>query len=176
MKNAAEDMDFSVTKEKGKEENVRREIENKRRHSARVGYNTCYLFAIAYLKETDMSLLNVPAGKDLPEIIPRCYRDPWQRRSDQIDEVDKESGALFVDRFMSTAMFYPCNYGYINHTLSLDGDPDVLVPTPVSAGARSSDPLPSGWRTENDRRIRRDAKLVAVPHTKLSKNMITAKM
>ncbi|VFS70347.1 Inorganic pyrophosphatase [Kluyvera cryocrescens] len=32
---------------------------------------------------------------------------------------------------MSTAMFYPCNYGYINHTLSLDGDPvDVLVPTP----------------------------------------------
>ncbi|MEN1374913.1 inorganic diphosphatase, partial [Pseudomonas aeruginosa] len=46
-------------------------------------------------------------------------------------EIDKESGALFVDRFMSTAMFYPCNYGYINHTLSLDGDPvDVLVPTP----------------------------------------------
>ncbi|WP_255478175.1 inorganic diphosphatase, partial [Serratia sp. ME43] len=38
-------------------------------------------------------------------------------------EIDKETGALFVDRFMSTAMFYPCNYGYINHTLSLDGDP-----------------------------------------------------
>ncbi|MDK4558494.1 inorganic diphosphatase [Citrobacter freundii] len=52
-------------------------------------------------------------------------------------------------------MFYPCNYGYINHTLSLDGDPvDVLVPDSVPAGARFSDSLPPGWRTENDRRIR----------------------
>lgn len=47
-------------------------------------------------------------------------------------EVDKDSGALFVDRFMSTAMHYPCNYGYIPQTLSDDGDPvDVLVITPV---------------------------------------------
>ena len=46
-------------------------------------------------------------------------------------ELDKETGALFVDRFMSTAMHYPCNYGYIPHTLSDDGDPvDVLVVTP----------------------------------------------
>ena len=104
MKNAAEDMDFSVTKEKGKEENVRREIENKRRHSARVGYNTRHLFAIAYLKETDMSLLNVPAGKDLPEDIYVVIEIP--ANADPIKyEVDKESGALFVDRFMSTAMF-----------------------------------------------------------------------
>src|SRR3569833_3292481 len=47
-------------------------------------------------------------------------------------EVDKDSGALFVDRFMSTAMFYPCNYGYMPHTLCGDGDPvDVLVVTPI---------------------------------------------
>ncbi len=47
-------------------------------------------------------------------------------------EVDHETGALFVDRFMSTAMHYPCNYGYIPNTLSDDGDPvDVLVITPV---------------------------------------------
>ena len=46
-------------------------------------------------------------------------------------EVDKASGAIFVDRFMSTAMHYPCNYGYIPQTLSPDGDPvDVLVITP----------------------------------------------
>jgi inorganic pyrophosphatase len=46
-------------------------------------------------------------------------------------EVDKESGAIFVDRFMGTAMHYPCNYGYVPHTLSDDGDPvDVLVITP----------------------------------------------
>lgn len=47
-------------------------------------------------------------------------------------EVDKDTGAMFVDRFMGTAMHYPCNYGYIPHTLSPDGDPcDVLVVTPV---------------------------------------------
>jgi inorganic pyrophosphatase len=43
-------------------------------------------------------------------------------------EIDKASGAIFVDRFLSTAMFYPCNYGFVPHTLSKDGDPvDVLV-------------------------------------------------
>ncbi len=43
-------------------------------------------------------------------------------------EIDKDSGALFVDRFLHTAMHYPCNYGFIPHTLSGDGDPaDVMV-------------------------------------------------
>lgn len=47
-------------------------------------------------------------------------------------EMDKETGAMFVDRFMNTAMYYPCNYGYVPHTLSGDGDPvDILVLTPV---------------------------------------------
>ena len=65
-----------------------------------------------------MSLLNVPAGKDLPEDIYVVIEIP--ANADPIKyEIDKESGALFVDRFMSTAMFYPCNYGYINHTLSV---------------------------------------------------------
>lgn len=53
-------------------------------------------------------------------------------------ELDKESGAIFVDRFLHTAMFYPCNYGFVPHTLSDDGDPvDVLVagPQPVVPGA-----------------------------------------
>lgn len=53
-------------------------------------------------------------------------------------EVDKDSGALYVDRFLHTAMFYPCNYGFIPHTLADDGDPvDVLVAgqTPVIPGA-----------------------------------------
>ncbi|MCC7835682.1 inorganic diphosphatase, partial [Klebsiella pneumoniae] len=54
-----------------------------------------------------MSLLNVPAGKDLPEDIYVVIEIP--ANADPIKyEVDKESGALFVDRFMSTAMFYPC--------------------------------------------------------------------
>jgi inorganic pyrophosphatase len=52
-------------------------------------------------------------------------------------EVDKESGALFVDRFMGTAMHYPTNYGYVPQTIAGDGDPvDVLVMTPF--------PLPPG--------------------------------
>jgi inorganic pyrophosphatase len=43
-------------------------------------------------------------------------------------EIDKESSALIVDRFLHTAMYYPCNYGFISHTLSDDGDPvDVLT-------------------------------------------------
>src|SRR5262249_11811969 len=47
-------------------------------------------------------------------------------------ELDKASGALMVDRFLHTAMFYPGNYGFIPQTLSADGDPcDVLVVTPV---------------------------------------------
>jgi len=47
-------------------------------------------------------------------------------------EMDKATGAMFVDRFMNTAMYYPCNYGYVPHTLADDGDPvDVLVLTPV---------------------------------------------
>lgn len=52
-------------------------------------------------------------------------------------EMDKASGALFVDRFLHTAMYYPANYGFVPHTLSDDGDPcDVLVlnPTPVVPG------------------------------------------
>ena len=53
-------------------------------------------------------------------------------------EVDKDSGAMFVDRFLHTAMYYPCNYGFIPHTLADDGDPtDMLVagPIPVIPGA-----------------------------------------
>jgi inorganic pyrophosphatase len=47
-------------------------------------------------------------------------------------EMDKASGALFVDRFLHTAMYYPGNYGFIPHTLSEDGDPtDVLVISPI---------------------------------------------
>ena len=56
-------------------------------------------------------------------------------------ELDKASGAMFVDRFLHTAMFYPGNYGFIPHTLSEDGDPcDILVVSnvPVVPGAASA--------------------------------------
>lgn len=78
-----------------------------------------------------MALNNVPTGKDVPNDFNVIIEIPMQ--GDPVKyEVDKESGAIFVDRFMGTAMQYPCNYGYIPHTLSDDGDPvDVLVITPV---------------------------------------------
>ncbi len=86
-------------------------------------------------------------------------------------EVDKDSGILFVDRFMSTPMFYPCNYGYVNHTLSLDGDPvDVLVPTPypLQSGAVIRC-RPVGLLKMTDE-SGEDAKIVVVPHSELSKD------
>src|SRR5512137_1072808 len=77
-----------------------------------------------------MSLNKVPSGKDLPDDFNVIIEIPMQ--GDPVKyEVDKESGAIFVDRFMGTAMQYPCNYGYVPHTLSEDGDPvDVLVIAP----------------------------------------------
>jgi inorganic pyrophosphatase len=77
-----------------------------------------------------MSFEKVPSGHDLPNDFNVIIEIPMN--ADPIKyEVDKESGALFVDRFMGTAMHYPCNYGYIPHTIADDGDPvDVLVITP----------------------------------------------
>ena len=78
-----------------------------------------------------MSLDKVTAGSKAPEAFNVVIEIPMN--ADPIKyEVDKESGALFVDRFMTTAMHYPTNYGYVPQTLSGDGDPvDVLVITPV---------------------------------------------
>lgn len=77
-----------------------------------------------------MSLNLVNAGRDVPNDFNVIIEIPMN--SDPIKyEVDKESGAIFVDRFMSTAMHYPCNYGYVPQTIADDGDPvDVLVVTP----------------------------------------------
>ncbi|MEQ8803940.1 MAG: inorganic diphosphatase, partial [Haliea sp.] len=77
-----------------------------------------------------MSLNLVPAGNNIPDEINVIIEVP--AHSDPVKyEVDHESGAITVDRFMTAAMFYPCNYGYIPNTLADDGDPlDVLVHTP----------------------------------------------
>ncbi|RMG27906.1 MAG: inorganic diphosphatase [Gammaproteobacteria bacterium] len=83
-------------------------------------------------------------------------------------EVDKATGAMFVDRFMSTAMHYPCNYGYIPHTLSSDGDPvDVMVLTPVPLITGSVVRCrPIGVLTMTDE-SGDDAKILAVPIDRL---------
>ncbi len=78
-----------------------------------------------------MNLDRVTTGDRVPDEVNVIIEIP--SRSDPVKyEVDKETGAMMVDRFMSTAMYYPCNYGYVPHTLSEDGDPvDILVITPV---------------------------------------------
>jgi inorganic pyrophosphatase len=78
-----------------------------------------------------MSLDNVTPGQKVPECFNVIIEIPMN--ADPIKyEVDKETGAIFVDRFMSTAMHYPTNYGYVPKTIAGDGDPvDVLVITPV---------------------------------------------
>lgn len=77
-----------------------------------------------------MSLHNVSPGASAPAEFNVIVEIPMN--ADPVKyEVDEESGAMFVDRFMGTAMHYPCNYGYIPKTIADDGDPvDVLVVTP----------------------------------------------
>jgi Inorganic pyrophosphatase len=77
-----------------------------------------------------MAYEGITAGKSLPDDVNIIIEIP--ANADPIKyEVDKDSGAILVDRFMGTAMHYPANYGYIPETLCGDGDPlDALVVTP----------------------------------------------
>jgi inorganic pyrophosphatase len=114
-----------------------------------------------------MNLDRVGSGKNLPEDINVIIEIP--SHSDPVKyEVDKETGALFVDRFMNTAMFYPCNYGYVPHTLSDDGDPvDVLVMSPyalISGSVVQCRPVGMLKMTDESGE---DAKVIAVPHDKM---------
>jgi inorganic pyrophosphatase len=84
-----------------------------------------------------MDISKIPVGVNPPYDVNAVIEIP-QGGEPVKYELDKESGAIFVDRFLHTAMYYPGNYGFIPHTLSDDGDPcDVLVvgPTPVVPGA-----------------------------------------
>lgn len=115
-----------------------------------------------------MNLDRVSSGHDLPDDFNVIVEIPMN--ADPIKyEVDKETGAMFVDRFMSTAMHYPCNYGYIPHTLSGDGDPvDVLVlsPVPLLTGVVVRC-RPIGMLSMEDE-AGEDTKLLAVPIDKLT--------
>ena len=115
-----------------------------------------------------MDTTQISAGKDVPNDINVIIEIP--AHSDPVKyEVDKDSGALFVDRFMATCMHYPCNYGYIPNTLSDDGDPaDVLVvsPFPLVHGAVIR-VRPVGMLKMTDE-SGEDAKILAVPVDKLS--------
>jgi len=115
-----------------------------------------------------MILDRVSRGKNVPNDVNVIIEIP--SHSDPVKyEVDKETGAMFVDRFMGTAMHYPCNYGYIPNTLSEDGDPaDVLVVTPIPVISGSVIRVrPLGMLSMTDE-AGADAKIIAVPIDKLS--------
>lgn len=116
-----------------------------------------------------MGLKRIDSGRDIPNEINVIIEIPMCGQPVKY-EVDKASGALFVDRFMSTPMFYPANYGYIPMTLSEDGDPvDVLVITPIPLLSGSVIRCrPIGVLNMTDE-SGKDAKILAVPIDKLSK-------
>ncbi len=78
-----------------------------------------------------MGFSSVPPG-NVPDDVNVIIEIP--ANADPIKyEIDKDSGAVFVDRFMGTSMSYPCNYGYVPHSVAGDGDPvDVLVMAPFA--------------------------------------------
>ncbi|AZL16414.1 inorganic diphosphatase [Rickettsiales endosymbiont of Stachyamoeba lipophora] len=114
-----------------------------------------------------MDISQVPAGKQLPEEFNVIIEIPMSSQPIKY-EMDKDSGALFVDRFLQTSMLYPCNYGFIPNTLSGDGDPaDVLVITriPVMPGSVIKARAIGVLMMEDESGI--DEKILAVPVTKL---------
>ena len=115
-----------------------------------------------------MGYNNIPPGKNIPEDINVIIEIPANDVPVKY-EIDKDSDALFVDRFMGTAMHYPCNYGYVPQTLSEDGDPvDVLVITPFPLIAGSViNCRPIGMLEMTDE-SGKDAKILAVPTDKLT--------
>ena len=115
-----------------------------------------------------MPLQQISPGDSMPAEVNVIIEIPL--RSDPVKyEVEKSTGAVFVDRFMGTAMHYPCNYGYVPQTLAEDGDPvDVLVvsPYPLISGAVIA-VRPVGMLAMTDE-SGPDAKVLAVPIDRLT--------
>lgn len=115
-----------------------------------------------------MSYNQIPAGKDLPNDVYVAIEIPANSSPIKY-EIDKDFDALMVDRFMATPMFYPANYGYIPNTLADDGDAvDVLVVTPYPVVPGSVIRARPVGVLEMSDEAGSDAKVVAVPHSKLS--------
>lgn len=113
-----------------------------------------------------MDISKISAGKDVPNDINVVIEIP---QGSQVKyEVDKDSGAIVVDRFLFTPMAYPAAYGFIPNTLAADGDPaDALVLTPAAvvpgAVIRAR---PIGMLKMEDE-SGQDEKIICVPHDKI---------
>lgn len=114
-----------------------------------------------------MDISKISIGKNAPVAVNVIIEVPMG--ADPVKyEMDKDSGAVVVDRFVQTAMHYPCNYGFIPHTLSADGDPvDVLVISrfPLVPGCVIAVRPVGVLLMEDDGG--KDEKIIAVPTTKL---------
>jgi inorganic pyrophosphatase len=114
-----------------------------------------------------MDISKIPVGQKPPEDIYAVIEIPQGGEPIKY-ELDKASGALFVDRFLHTSMRYPANYGFIPHTLSEDGDPlDIMVisQSPVVPGAVIRSRPIGVLVMEDDAGL--DEKIIAVPVDKL---------
>ncbi|MCW1655707.1 inorganic diphosphatase, partial [Campylobacter jejuni] len=112
-----------------------------------------------------MNLNKIKIG-DIPNKINAVIEIPYG--SNIKYEIDKDSGAIMVDRVMASAMFYPANYGFIANTLADDGDPvDILVLNeyPIQAGAVIPCRLIGVLIMEDESGM--DEKLLAVPNSKI---------
>lgn len=115
-----------------------------------------------------MNIKNIPTGKNPPEEVNVFVEIP-QGVSVKY-ELDKDSGAIFVDRFLFTEMNYPFNYGFVPNTLAGDGDPvDVLVLSskPVVPGVVIPS-RPIGMLDMDDE-AGHDEKIIAIPLPKVDK-------
>ena len=113
-----------------------------------------------------MDLSNIAPGKDVPNYINVVIEIP--KGSKVKYEVDKESGAVFVDRIVFTPMAYPAAYGFIPNTLAADGDPIdmlVLIPEAVVPGCVIRARPIGVLKMEDESGM--DEKVICVPHDKI---------
>ncbi len=115
-----------------------------------------------------MNFDQISAGKNVPEEVNAVIEVPTYGAPVKY-ELDSSSGALKVDRFMGTAMHYPCNYGFIPHTLADDEDPlDILVLTHVPLMSSVIIPCRPVGVLQMEDESGGDAKILAVPADKLT--------
>lgn len=113
-----------------------------------------------------MDLSKIAPGKDVPNDINVVIEIP--KGSKVKYEVDKESGAVFVDRIVFTPMAYPAAYGFIPNTLAADGDPIdmlVLIPEAVVPGCVIRSRPIGVLKMEDESGM--DEKVICVPHDKI---------
>lgn len=115
-----------------------------------------------------MRISEIPSGENPPKDINVIIEVPLGNEPIKY-EFEKKSGAIFVDRFLYTSMRYPCNYGFMPHTLSGDGDPvDVMClgNRPLVPGSVLRSRPIGVLIMEDEAGI--DEKILAAPHPKLT--------